>query len=155
MGIINLTPDSFSDGGKYNKKNKGFIYAKNLIKNGCSILDIGGESSRPGSSEVLKNIEWKRIHKTIKKIKKLNSFVSLDTRKSWIMEKAIDYKVDLINENTLNKKIELLAQYEKTIYPISAINFKGINILLKNSVKKVVENKIEKEKTKNKWDPID
>ena len=64
-------------------------------------------------------------------------------------------KVDLINENTLNKKIELLAQYEKTIYPISAINFTGINILLKNSVKKIVENKIEKEKTKNKWDPID
>ena len=62
---------------------------------------------------------------------------------------------DLINENTLNKKIELLAQYEKIIYPISAINFKGINILLKNSVKKIVENKIEKEKTKNKWDPID
>ena len=64
-------------------------------------------------------------------------------------------KVDLINENTLNKKIKLLAQYEKTIYPISAINFKGINILLKNSLKKIVENKIEKEKTKNKWDPID
>ena len=46
-------------------------------------------------------------------------------------------------------------KYEKKIYPISAINFKGINILLKNSVKKIVENKIEKEKTKNKWDPID
>ena len=70
MGIINLTPDSFSDGGKYNKKNKGFIYAKKLIKNGCSILDIGGESSRPGSFEVKKNIEWNRIYKTIKKIKK-------------------------------------------------------------------------------------
>ena len=54
MGVINLTPDSFSDGGKYNKKNKGFDHAKYLIKKGCKIIDIGGESTRPGSKEVKK-----------------------------------------------------------------------------------------------------
>ena len=98
MGVINLTPDSFSDGGKYNKKNKGFDHAKDLIKKGCKIIDIGGESTRPGSKEVKTKIEWKRIGKTLKKIKKLNNFVSLDTRKSWIMEKGINYKVNLIND---------------------------------------------------------
>ena len=51
MGILNLTPDSFSDGGKYNKKNLGFNYAINLIKQGCEILDIGGESTRPGAND--------------------------------------------------------------------------------------------------------
>ena len=70
MGVINLTPDSFSDGGKYNKKNKGFSYAKDLIKKGCKIIDIGGESTRPGSKEIEKKREWKRISETLKKIKK-------------------------------------------------------------------------------------
>ncbi len=82
MGVINLTPDSFSDGGKYNKKNSGYYRAKYLIKKGCKIIDIGGESTRPGSKEVKKKIEWKRISETLKKIKKSNNFISLDTRKS-------------------------------------------------------------------------
>ena len=98
MGIINLTPDSFSDGGKYNKKNSGFNHAKYLIKKGSEILDIGGESTRPGAKDINKIIEWKRINKTLKNIKKLNKFISLDTRKSWIMEKGIKNKVNLIND---------------------------------------------------------
>ena len=98
MGVINLTPDSFSDGGKYNKKNSGFNHASYLIKKGCEILDIGGESTRPGAKDVKKIIEWKRINKTLKKIIRLNKFISLDTRKSWIMEKGIKNKVNLIND---------------------------------------------------------
>ena len=98
MGVINLTPDSFSDGGKYNKKNEGFKHAKELIKKGCTILDVGGEATNPGSNEIEKKKEWQRINKTLKKIKKLNNFVSLDTRKSWIMEKGIKHKVNLIND---------------------------------------------------------
>ena len=115
MGIINLTPDSFSDGGKYNKKNQGFIHAKKLIKKGCKILDLGGESSRPGSNIIKKEIEWKRINKTLKRIKKLNKFVSLDTRKSWIMKKGIYQKIDLINDvsglNHDKNTINLLKKY--------------------------------------------
>ncbi len=98
MGIINLTPDSFSDGGKYNTKNKSFIHAKDLIKNGCNILDVGGESTRPGSREIESKLEWRRVGAAIKKIKKLNTFVSLDTRKSSIMKKGINCKVNLIND---------------------------------------------------------
>ena len=98
MGIINLTPDSFSDGGKYNKKNSGFNYAKNLIKKGCQILDLGGESTRPGAKDINPKIEWRRIDKTLNKIKKLDKFISLDTRKSWIMENGIKNKVNLIND---------------------------------------------------------
>ena len=98
MGVINLTPDSFSDGGKYNKKNLGFTHARYLIKKGCQILDIGGESTRPGAKDVNTKSEWKRINKTLKKIKKLNKFISLDTRKSWIMKQGIKSKIDLIND---------------------------------------------------------
>ena len=110
MGIVNLTPDSFSDGGKYSKKNSAFKHANYLIKKGCKIIDIGGESTRPGAKDVGKIVEWNRINKTLKKIRKLNIFISLDTRKSWIMEKGIKNKVNLINDvsgfeydsNTLN-----------------------------------------------------
>ena len=98
MGVINLTPDSFSDGGKYNKKNLGFNHAKYLIEKGCKILDIGGESTRPGAKDVNTKIEWKRINKTLKKIKKLNKFISLDTRKSWIMKQGVNNNVNLIND---------------------------------------------------------
>ena len=68
MGVLNLTPNSFSDGGKYLKKNLGELHAKKLIKDGCGILDIGGEATNPGSKEVNSNEEWKRIFPTLFKI---------------------------------------------------------------------------------------
>ena len=98
MGVINLTPDSFSDGGKYNKKNLGFRHASFLAKKGCEILDIGGESTRPGAKDVNKIKEWSRISNTLKKVKKLNKLISLDTRKSWIMEKGLKYNINIIND---------------------------------------------------------
>ncbi len=98
MGILNLTPDSFSDGGKFNKNHLGLKHAKKLIKDGCKILDIGGESTRPGSKEVEVNKEWNRIFPTLSKIKKMKKIISLDTRKSFIMKKGIQNKVNLIND---------------------------------------------------------
>ena len=98
MGILNLTPDSFSDGGKYNKKNKGFNYSKKLISQGCDIIDVGGESTRPYSLEISANKEWERIKSTLLKLVKLKKFISLDTRKSLIMKKGIKVGVNLIND---------------------------------------------------------
>ncbi len=116
MGIINLTPDSFSDGGKYNKNNLGFNHARYLIKKGSKILDLGGESTRPGAKDINKIIEWKRINKTLTKLKKLKKFISLDTRKSWIMEKGIKNKVNLINDvsgfNYDANSINILKKYK-------------------------------------------
>ena len=97
MGILNLTPDSFSDGGKFNKKNKGVSHAINLYKTGASLVDVGGESTRPGSKEVNENREWYRINKTLKLIVKKIP-ISLDTRKSVIMENGIRMGVKLIND---------------------------------------------------------
>ena len=97
MGVLNLTPDSFSDGGKYNAKNKGIKHGLEMFKSGANIIDVGGESTRPGSKMVNKNLEWKRIHKTLEYI--CSKFpVSLDTRKSEIMEKGIKIGVKVIND---------------------------------------------------------
>ena len=97
MGILNLTPDSFSDGGKFNKESKGIKQANKMFKSGASIIDIGGESTKPGSKGINAKIEWNRIKKILRSVcKKLP--VSLDTRKSEIMEKGIKYGVKIIND---------------------------------------------------------
>ena len=93
MGVLNLTPDSFSDGGKYLKKKMGEQQAKKLIKDGCGILDIGGEATNPGSEDVNEDKEWKRIYPTLTKLKSLKKIISLDTRKSLIMKKGIKIKL--------------------------------------------------------------
>ena len=98
MGVLNLTPDSFSDGGKFTKKNLAEKHSKKLIKDGCDILDIGGEATNPGSKDVDPKNEWKRIFPTLYKIKKLKKFISLDTRKSFVMENGIKNKINLIND---------------------------------------------------------
>ncbi len=98
MGILNLTPDSFSDGGKYTNITSGLKRVKSLLKAGCKIIDIGGESTRPGSKDVDKNIEWERIKKIIKKIKNYKFLLSLDTRKTFVMYKAMRYKLNIIND---------------------------------------------------------
>ncbi len=97
MGVLNLTPDSFSDGGKYNSKKKGIDHALKLYQSGVKIIDVGGESTRPGSKEVNKNIEWNRIKRIINFLSKKIP-LSLDTRKSEIMEKGIKCGVQLIND---------------------------------------------------------
>jgi dihydropteroate synthase len=97
MGVLNLTPDSFSDGGKFDTKNRGVEHAFQMFKSGANIIDVGGESTRPGSKTVDKKLEWQRIHKTLRLICKKVP-VSLDTRKSEIMERGIKLGVKIIND---------------------------------------------------------
>ena len=98
MGVLNLTPDSFSDGGKFNSKEKGINHAINLLNSGANLIDVGGESTRPGSKEIKENLEWQRINKILKLLIKKKIPISLDTRKSKIMNKGINLGVKLIND---------------------------------------------------------
>ena len=97
MGILNLTPDSFSDGGKFNKKKTGLKHAFNLFKFGADIVDVGGESTRPGSKSISEKEEWNRIEKIIKKLAKKIP-LSVDTRKAGIMSKGVKVGIKLIND---------------------------------------------------------
>ena len=99
MGVLNLTPDSFSDGGKFKKKNLSYKHAVYLFKLGANIIDVGGESTSPGSREIKTKIEWNRIKSIIKKFGKKIP-LSLDTRKSKIMERGIRAGVQLINDTS-------------------------------------------------------
>ena len=98
MGVLNLTPDSFSDGGKHNNHKDALKRVKHFIEKGSSIIDIGGESTRPGSNDVNEKIEWKRIKEVLKRIKKFKNVISIDTRKSVIMEKSLKYGAYIIND---------------------------------------------------------
>ena len=98
MGILNATPDSFSDGGKFIKKNLANKQISKLIANGADIIDIGGESTRPGAKDVNAINEWKRIKSKLNFLRKKKCFVSLDTRKSLIMKKSLNYNINLIND---------------------------------------------------------
>jgi dihydropteroate synthase len=115
MGVLNLTPDSFSDGGKFNTKNRGVKHAFEMFKSGANIIDVGGESTRPRSKTVNEKHEWKRIHKILKSICKKVP-VSLDTRKSEIMKKGIKLGVKIINDvsglNYDNKAKDILKKYK-------------------------------------------
>ena len=114
MGVLNITPDSFSDGGKYNEINQAKKQLKYLFKNGADLVDIGGESTRPGSKAVSVKTEWNRLKKILKEIDK-RKIISLDTRKSEIMEKGINSGVNLINDvsglNYDKKSLHILKKY--------------------------------------------
>jgi dihydropteroate synthase len=100
MGVLNITPDSFSDGGLYFDESQAYDQANLMTKGGATIIDIGGESTRPGSKTVNGKDEWNRIKNTIIKLKKnfSNRILSLDTRKSHVMKKGIECGVDIIND---------------------------------------------------------
>ena len=126
MGIVNLTPDSFSDGGKYNKKNLAIKHVDKLISSGAKIIDVGGESTRPGANDINPRKEWDRINHLLKILKNKKSFVSLDTRKSLVMKKASKIKIDLINDvSGLTYDHETINFLKKTKKPFVIHHMKG------------------------------
>ena len=100
MGVLNVTPDSFSDGGKYNTTFRALDHVKNMIDFGAHIIDVGGESARPGAKSVSDQDEIVRVSETIQSIKKKypNQLISLDTRKSKVMQHGISIGVDMLND---------------------------------------------------------
>ena len=99
MGIVNVTPDSFSDGGRYVSTNKAVEHAVQLIEEGADILDIGGESTRPGAIPVSLNEELSRVIPVIEALVKIVKVpLSIDTYKPEVMRTAISAGVDIVND---------------------------------------------------------
>ena len=117
LGVLNLTPDSFSDGGKFNSKKKAVEHAFHLFNSGANLIDIGGESTRPGSKKIKEDQEWNRIYNILKLVNKKIP-TSLDTRKSNIMNKGIKLGVKMINDvSGLNFDSETINVLKKTNIP--------------------------------------
>lgn len=99
MGILNVTPDSFSDGGRYNHLDAALKHTEQMIKDGATIIDVGGESTRPGHEKITDQEEIDRILPVIEKIKQEFSVpVSLDTYKAAVAKEGIQAGADLLND---------------------------------------------------------
>ena len=115
MGILNVTPDSFSDGGSYCQLDSAVKQAKTLLNQGAKIIDIGGESTRPGAPDVSLEDELDRVIPLVKALRaSSNCIISIDTSKSEVMRQAIIAGADIINDVRALQEpgaIEVLAQY--------------------------------------------
>lgn len=136
MGILNVTPDSFSDGGKFNEIDAAVNQARKLIEDGADIIDIGGESTRPGAEYVTEEEEIKRVVPIIKAIKeKLDVTISIDTYKARTAEESIKAGADIINDIWG-------AKYDKSMAKVAA-KYNTPIILMHNRENKPYENLME------------
>lgn len=117
MGILNVTPDSFSDGGKWNDLEKAKKHVADMIEEGASIIDVGGESTRPGHQQISIQEETERVVPVIEMIKKnFDIPVSIDSYKSPVVEEALKAGADLVNDiwglKYDRKVADLIARYQ-------------------------------------------
>lgn len=98
MGIVNVTPDSFSDGGQHDAPQAAIAHARQLMEEGAHILDIGGESTRPGAAPVSPENEWRRIEPVLREVRGWGVPVSVDTRRTEVMAQALALGADIIND---------------------------------------------------------
>lgn len=127
MGILNVTPDSFSDGGKFFSVDDAVNQAIKIEEEGADIIDIGGESTRPGAKEISSDEELNRVLPVIEKlIGKINIPISIDTYKSDVAKKALDLGVSMVNDVTAlqgDKNLAyVVAEYD---VPICLMHMKG------------------------------
>ena len=100
MGIVNVTPDSFSDGGQHNSHHSALLHAESLLAQGAQILDIGGESTRPGAPKVGVQEELDRVLPVLSELAERGHCVSIDTRKTEVMRAAIAAGAAIVNDVT-------------------------------------------------------
>jgi dihydropteroate synthase len=135
MGVLNVTPDSFSDGGQFNTVEKAYDHALQLIDEGADIIDIGGESSRPGATPVSFEDEMDRVLPVVKLLKKKSSiYISVDTYKSKLMQLVLDEGVDLINDIkalTGENSLEVIKCYEHAM--VCMMHMQGDPLMMQNN----------------------
>ncbi len=128
MGVVNTTPDSFSDGGKYLKPKNAIEQAARLIESGAGIIDIGGESSRPGAKPVSAKEEGRRVLPVIRELVKRypNIPFSIDSYKPEVIRSAMDEGAVIINDITGLRNPEVLAIAEEHKAPVIIMHMKGV-----------------------------
>ncbi len=126
MGILNVTPDSFSDGGKFNSLDNALLQAERMIQAGVSIIDIGGESTRPGAPDVSLKEELARVIPAIKAIRaKFDVWISIDTSKAEVMRQAVEAGADLINDVRALQEPGALEAAAGANVPVCLMHMKG------------------------------
>ena len=126
MGILNATPDSFSDGGQFNQLDKAIIQVEAMIQSGATIIDIGGESTRPGAKEVSLEEELNRVIPLVKAIRKISDvWISIDTSKAEVMKQSIECGADIINDVRSLCEVDALDVVAKSGVPVCIMHMQG------------------------------
>ena len=127
MGVLNVTPDSFSDGGKFSSLESALLQARKMVRDGASILDIGGESSRPGAPRVSLDTELERVIPLIEAIKlaDLEVLISIDTRKPAVARAALRAGADLVNDVTTLRDPAMRAACAEAGVPAIIMHMRG------------------------------
>ncbi|PCI60895.1 MAG: dihydropteroate synthase [Gammaproteobacteria bacterium] len=127
MGILNITPDSFSDGGKFAQIDAALAQVEQMIVDGASIIDIGGESTRPDAKEVSIEDELARVIPLLKAVKeRFNVVVSIDTSKAEVMGAAIEQGADIINDVRALQNNNCLAVLAQSDIPVCLMHMQGL-----------------------------
>ncbi|KKD60946.1 dihydropteroate synthase [Grimontia sp. AD028] len=126
MGILNVTPDSFSDGGKFNRLDTALKHADAMLKAGATILDIGGESTRPGAADVSLEDELERVIPAIEAIRsRFDCWISIDTSKAAVMREAVVSGADIINDVRALQEPLALEEAAKANVPVCLMHMQG------------------------------
>ncbi|MCH4256884.1 MAG: dihydropteroate synthase [Proteus vulgaris] len=126
MGILNVTPDSFSDGGTHNSLNDAVNHAAKLIADGASIIDIGGESTRPGASDVFIDEELQRVVPVVEAIRqRFDVWISVDTSKAQVMAESANVGASIINDIRSLQEPGALEAAAKTGLPVCIMHMQG------------------------------
>lgn len=127
MGILNVTPDSFSDGGKFADTQTAIAQAEELISAGADILDVGGESTRPFAEPVSSEEELRRVIPVIEAVRKKHTIpISIDTTKASVAREALQAGADIINDvSALNKDPEMITVLQQTSVPVIIMHMQG------------------------------
>ena len=126
MGILNVTPDSFSDGGKFNNIESALKQAEQMLQDGARILDVGGESTRPGAQAVSLDEELQRVVPVIEAIKsRFDCLVSIDTSKAHVMRESVAAGADLINDVCALQEDGALEEAARLNVPVCLMHMQG------------------------------
>ena len=164
MGIVNVTPDSFSDGSQQGNLTSALKHCELLLKQGADILDIGGESTRPGAQEVSLEEELQRVLPVVREAVRLNVPISVDTYKPQVMQAALDAGADIINDIwALRQKgaLEVIAKHpscgvclmhmhsqplDMQVYPMEGLAVPAVIGFLQERVQALLAHKVAKER---------
>ncbi len=125
MGILNVTPDSFSDGGKHNSKVAAIVHAQQMIADGASIIDIGGESTRPGASMVEVEEEIQRVVPVVEALAKENVIISIDTSQPRVIEAAVAAGAHIWNDVRALTRPGALEMAARLNIPVIIMHMRG------------------------------
>lgn len=128
MGIVNVTPDSFSDGGQFDDTRRAVDHAMSLVEAGAEIVDVGGESTRPGSEGVSVAVELERVMPVIEGVKRLRPElpISIDTSKTEVARAALDAGVEIVNDVTAGSEEDLLELTAKRGAALVLMHMRGM-----------------------------